>query len=967
MRQCCNRVIQLKKTLHVIVIVVGMLLVITPTQANAGSDNGIKLTFEERQYLQSHGTLIFVSQTNYPPFEFLQKDNSMDGICIELARYMVTELGVKSVFTNMSFQQAQEAVLSGKADVLTSFFYSEKRSEQFTFTEPLFDVPASIFVRSDRPDIARLEDLKGKRIAIQRGDYAKDFLESKGISFQLVQTDNFAQATEAVISGLADALIGDEQVVLHYLYSNNQSDMAKKVGEPLYIGKNCMAIRKGNDIVYSLITKALQHARKANVIENTQRKWFGKELPAPEGWLSRWKPYLIFGGISFFALIVLIVAINWKLRRLVTEKTMAVELKEEYYRKLIDNAADAIFVHNVPEGQIIDCNNQACISLGYCRDELLRLSVQDIDALFKPERDEKAWRELKVNSSVTLEGLHKRKDGSLLPVEVKISITSHAGRLLVYAAARDVSERKKMEMVIFEERHFLSSVIERATEGICVCQAVPDFPFIHFTVWNPCMTEITGYSMEEINRLGWYQSLYPDENTRNRAIKRMEEMRAGLDIMHEQWVITRNDGDKRTISISTSIIVSNDKNIHVLGIINDVTEEMESLRVLKSREALYAGIFNHIGIGLSVIGADLKQLSMNPVMNKWFPNRKDTGQHTCYWSLHNPPRDVSCEECPIAKSLLQGTVYETITHTPTEDGIRNYKIVTTPVFNTDGSIAAFVELFEDITERVTFENCLQQAKTAAETANRAKSEFLANMSHEIRTPMNGVLGMTQLLEMTPLTAEQREYVESLKMSGKSMLALISDILDLSRVEAGKFRVELVPFNLRNCIDDIVLIQKSLIQAKELQLVIDVASDIPAILVGDQQRVKQILLNLLGNATKFTEHGSITISALKLEQEERSVFVQLAIRDTGIGISAAALPTIFSPFVQEDGSTTRKYGGSGLGLSICQRMVELMGGSISVESRQGVGSCFTLTIPFSLEVNDEHQSANALTTTVLPKE
>jgi polar amino acid transport system substrate-binding protein len=165
---------------------------------------------EEQAWLAAHGPIVFVSQSSYPPFEFRQKDGSMDGICIELARWMSTEMGLQVRFVSMSFLEAQESVLSGSADVITSLFYSEKRASAFSFSEPIFDVPASIFVKSDRPDIVRLEDLNGKRIAIQRGDYAREFLESKGIHFELVSTESFAQATDAVIAGNADALIGDE-------------------------------------------------------------------------------------------------------------------------------------------------------------------------------------------------------------------------------------------------------------------------------------------------------------------------------------------------------------------------------------------------------------------------------------------------------------------------------------------------------------------------------------------------------------------------------------------------------------------------------------------------------------------------------------------------------------------------------------------------------------------------------------
>jgi len=391
----------------------------------------------------------------------------------------------------------------------------------------------------------------------------------------------------------------------------------------------------------------------------------------------------------------------------------------------------------------------------------------------------------------------------------------------------------------------------------------------------------------------------------------------------------------------------------------EIAERKQTERTLEDRTSFLNSLIANSPVAIVGLDEDQAVQLCNPAFESLFRYRLQDILGQRLSDLLAAP-EISSEVAVSRKRLVQGKTTHIVTRRKRSDGtLVDVDGFSVPIF-VDGKVTGAVVLYQDITERKRSEEALLKAKEDAESASRAKSEFLANMSHEIRTPMNGIIGMTELTLDTDLTAEQHEYLRMVKTSADSLLVLINDILDFSKIEAGKLELEMIDFLLTESLGETLKLMALRAHQKGLELAWRVAPEVPDRLKGDVGRLRQVLINLLGNAIKFTERGEVVLEVEKEAEDANGVLLHFRVRDTGIGIPKEKQQLVFEAFTQADSSATRKYGGTGLGLAITSRLVELIGGKIWVESEPGKGSTFHFTghFGFAEDIGQVAPPANA---------
>ena len=526
------------------------------------------------------------------------------------------------------------------------------------------------------------------------------------------------------------------------------------------------------------------------------------------------------------------------------------------------------------------------------------------------------------------------------------------GQMQQVASLVDITERKRVQEELVHKETQFRFIFENVKTGIVWVKTRKDGSVLRLI--NDAHLRIAGLTSKEAeDRAAFSKLTHPDDWNRQQELQ--DQLMAGK--INEYSIdkrYLRNDGSLVWVAFTNQRRLCDDGTEEHLSTVVDITAVKRIQEELANKEAQFRFIFESVPVGLSWSIADGKETRLvNTEHVRLTGISADLGEtQPDIYLKRTMPEDISRLQ-EMMRQMRSGlidrfTLEKRYLH---ENGEIMWVRLSRRVFHTAGKADQELNAIVDITQVKRVQEELRGAKEAAEQANVAKSQFLAMMSHEIRTPMNGVIGMSSLLLETPLTAQQKEFAETIRVSGDSLLTIINDILDFSKIESGKFELEQTRFSLRECIEGTLDLLAPRAAEKQLDLLCEIPDGTPHIILGDATRLRQILVNLLGNAIKFTAQGEVVLSVHLQASTDDSRELRFSVKDTGIGIPEASMDRLFQSFSQVDASTTRKFGGTGLGLVISRRLAEMMGGRMWVESKPGCGSTFSFTIK-SVKVVDE---------------
>ncbi len=614
---------------------------------------------------------------------------------------------------------------------------------------------------------------------------------------------------------------------------------------------------------------------------------------------------------------------------------------EESFRLMFERSLDVGLITSLATDRIVEVNEHFTHLSGFSRDEVLGKTAVELGLWHDPSEREAIFREVRKHGFVEgIEVTNVTRNGEVIDLLVSAVVVPFGGEQCVLSSCRNISRLKATERKLRQSEAALRGIFDAMMDPVALAEADNRGAIIEV---NSEFLRVHGFTREQVigrspAEIGLWTS--PEQL---RIL--MRGVRARGSVRNMEAAVRDRRGGTLPCLLSATLVEHGGRPC-VLCIVRDISDRKETERKL----------LEHAAALERILDTSHEAITVNRLSDGAYVNVSRSFQGAGFERgevLGKSPRDLglwadSSRLSEFMRLIRQhGRVVNMEANLRKRDGSVAPCLISAAVTNINGE-PCIVSFTRDISRIKRTENELRAAREAALAASRAKSEFLSSMSHEIRTPMNAVLGMADLLWETALTPIQRRYLETAISNGNALLDLINSILDLAKIESGRLSLESVNFDLGEIVDKLADSFALRAHEKRLELAVRVAPDVPTALVGDPVRLRQVLVNLVGNAVKFTEEGEVVLSVVRDPHGCSPGSLMFTVRDSGVGIASEKLAVIFRSFTQADSSTTRKYGGSGLGLAIVDRLVALMGGRIWVESAVGEGSTFSFTVNFQVQ-------------------
>ena len=894
------------------------------------------------------------SELDYPPYAVVTRDGQADGFGVEMLRESLRFMGREVRFEVGPWHRIKQDLIDGRIQVLPLVARTEERQAHFDFTAPYLTLHGSVIVRKGDSRIRSADDLRDKAIVVMKGDSSEEYVNRHRLSNRIATTDTLEEALRQLADGKYDATVMQTLAAENLIHSLGLSNL-ELAGPPLERYHDfCFAVRKGDHELLAVLNEGLSLVIADGTRERLREKWIA---PTRSERLER---NLQLASTALGALLCSgIIAWLWTrtLRRQVRARTASLRESRESLATTLHSIGDGVIATDA-QGRVTRMNPTAERLTGW---PLADAQGQPLPAVFRivnadtrktvvnpvqlvMERGEVVGL---ANHTVLLarDGREYQIADSAAPIRGENG--EIVGVVLVFS---DVTERYLMEKAVRESEELYRTAFQTIPAAVAIARLADGK---HIDI-NDGFTRIYGWERDEIiGKSSAEIGNWCDAKSRTQLLEAL--LRDGYCMNFEADQKTRDGSAINALISAHPITVKGEACL--LAITSDISEQKRRERTLIESEARFRQLFEQNSSVMMLVQPESGAIvDVNNSAAEFYGYSRDQLRQMSINDINTlPPEDVLRERQRAARGERRVFSFR---HRLATGEVRDVEVHLTPI-NRDGRTLLF-SIVNDVTARKRAEKELDQhrhhleelvatrtaeltqAKQAAEAASIAKSAFLANMSHEIRTPINAVLGMANLLRRSGVTSTQAERLDTIDAATRHLLGIINDVLDLSKIEAGKLVLEEATVTVDSLMANVSSMITERAQARNLSLRVEV-EPFPANLRGDPTRIQQALLNYATNAIKFTESGTVILRARLQEKTDSHLVARFEVQDTGIGIPPETLGRLFGAFEQADSSTTRRYGGTGLGLVITKRLVEMMGGEVGVDSTPGKGSTFWFTI------------------------